>query len=407
MAEPSRVPVRVRFGHFEVSPDSGELRKNGTRLKLSGQAVSTLGVNKIYMQLIDGQQSHEIAAVKTQFVMAGLTWTADGRSIIYSTYGATGSLWRVPAYGGNPEKVLSAHSTGMPAVTRAGKKLAYVHSNENFDIWNVELNLNASSADPTKFIASTWDEAFPNYSPDGKLIAFASNRTDDSEIWICGRDGSEPVKLTSFRVPTTGVPRWSPDSRRLVFQSKVSGRGELYLVSVNGGPPQHLTTGTPSAESPFWSADGRWIFFTTESSGGIWRVPAEGGTAVRLTMKGTYPQESADAKRVFYVVQGQQIELWSVSVNGGDEHREEGMPTLINSLSWIPAQKGIYFIDGRPSHTFVSYFDFASRRIKQGQQLHGISYVCCGVAASRDDNSLLFSGIGTLEADIMLAEDFE
>jgi DNA-binding winged helix-turn-helix (wHTH) protein len=42
MAEPSRVPVRVRFGRFEVSPDSGELRKNGTRMKLSGQAIQVL-----------------------------------------------------------------------------------------------------------------------------------------------------------------------------------------------------------------------------------------------------------------------------------------------------------------------------------------------------------------------------
>jgi Tol biopolymer transport system component/DNA-binding winged helix-turn-helix (wHTH) protein len=373
---------------------------------LASVCVSTLGVNKIYVQLINGQQSHEIAAVTTQFVLAGLTWTVDGGSIIYSTYGATGSLWRVPASGGNPEKLLSAHATQSPAVARAGRRLAYVQTNEHFDIWNVGLNSNPSTANPVRSIASSWDQAFPNFSPDGKLIAFVSNRTEDSEIWVCDRDGSEPVQLTSFPGPTTGSPRWSPDSRRLVFQSKVSGHAELYLVSVNGGRPQPLTTGTPNAESPFWSADGRWIFFATDAPDGIWRVPAEGGAAVRLTRTGTYPQESTDSTRVFYVVPGERSELWSVSVNGGDERREEGMPILVNFLSWTPAQKGIYFIDGHPSHLFVSYFDFASRRVKTVQQLHGISFICCGIAVSRDDKDLLFSGIGALEADIMLVEDF-
>jgi len=42
MVEPARVPAPIRFGPFEVSPDSGELRKNGTRLKLSGQAIQVL-----------------------------------------------------------------------------------------------------------------------------------------------------------------------------------------------------------------------------------------------------------------------------------------------------------------------------------------------------------------------------
>jgi len=42
MAEPSKLSVPIRFGPFEVSPDSGELRKNGTRLKLSGQAIQVL-----------------------------------------------------------------------------------------------------------------------------------------------------------------------------------------------------------------------------------------------------------------------------------------------------------------------------------------------------------------------------
>src|SRR5262249_27739527 len=117
---------------------------------LASVCVPTFGINKIYVQLIDGRQSREIATVSTQFVLAGLAWTADARSIIYSTYGSSGSLWRVPASGGNPEKLLSAHATALPAVARAGNKLAYTQTNEHFDIWSLGLSPNPSTADPVR-----------------------------------------------------------------------------------------------------------------------------------------------------------------------------------------------------------------------------------------------------------------
>ena len=247
----------------------------------------------------------------------------------------------------------------------------------------------------------------PQISPDGKLIAFDSNRSGNSEIWICDRDGSSPLQLTSFGVPSTGAPRWSPDSHHIVFDSGVSGHGELYVVSANGGQPQRLATGTPNAGSPFWSADGRWIYFGTDRPDAVWKVPAGGGVAVRLTKEGThYPQESADGNRVFYVVEGERNELWSVSVNGAGERREEGMPTFESPVSWTPAQNGIYFVDGPPFHLSVNYFDFAARHVDKILELHGVNVACCGIAVSRNNDTLLLSGIDHLESDIMLVENF-
>jgi Tol biopolymer transport system component/DNA-binding winged helix-turn-helix (wHTH) protein len=372
---------------------------------IASVCVLTLGVNKVYVQPTDGGPPREIALVSTEYVLAGLAWTADGRSVIYSTYGTNGTLWRVPATGGSREKLSFARGTENPTVSRTGNKLAYAQTNYHFDMWSIGLTTGTKMADPASFISSSWDQANPRISPDGKLIAFDSNRSGNSEIWICDRDGSNPLQLTSFGGPPTGTPRWSPDSRRIVFESGASGHSELYVVSANGGRPQRLETGTPNAVSPFWSADGRWIYFATKGPEAVWKVPAEGGVAVRLTKEGAYPQESADGKRVFYVVGGERKELWSVSVNGGDERREEGMPTLEYEMSWAPAQNGIYFVDGPPSHLSVNYFDFAARRVKVWE-LHSM-IVCCGIAVSRNDDTLLFSGIDHLESDIMLVEGFQ
>src|SRR5215475_9355984 len=106
---------------------------------LASVCVITLGVNKVYVQLTDGGRPRELALVNTAYVLAGLAWTTDGRSVIYSTFGIIGSLWRVPATGGSPEKVSSAHGTMTPTVTRAHNKLTYAQSNYHFDIWSIGL----------------------------------------------------------------------------------------------------------------------------------------------------------------------------------------------------------------------------------------------------------------------------
>jgi Tol biopolymer transport system component/DNA-binding winged helix-turn-helix (wHTH) protein len=372
---------------------------------LASVCVLTVGLNKLYVQQLDGKRPRELVQVDTSYVLSGLAWSVDGHSILYSTYGSGGRLWRVPVEGGRPEQLPFEHGTSSPAVAHAGHRLAYMQTNYHFDIWSVRLDrITATKAE--KFISSTWDQANPQISPDGKLIAFDSNRSGNYEVWVCDRDGSKPLQLSLSEGPQTGSPRWSPDSREIVFNSQVSGHKEIYVVPVNGGRPHRVATGTPNAQWPFWSSDGRSIYFSTDAPNGVWKVPAEGGVAVRLTRDGTFPQESTDGKRVFYVAGTEQDQLWSVSVNGGDEHREEGMPKFVNDLSWTPAESGIFLVDGPPSHLSIKYFSFSDRRTEDISQLRGISFVCCSIKVSRDNGTLLFSAVDRLESDIMLVENF-
>jgi Tol biopolymer transport system component/DNA-binding winged helix-turn-helix (wHTH) protein len=372
---------------------------------LASVCVLTMGVDKLYVQQIDGKLPRELVQVDTSYVLAGIAWSADGQSIIYSTYGTTGRLWRVPALGGRPEPLFSAHGSQNPAVAYVGNRLAYMQTNYHFDIWRIGLDTRKNAAPPTKFISSTWDQANAQISPDGRLIAFDSSRSGNYEIWVCDRDGSKLQQLT-FGGSQAGSPRWSPDGKQLVYNSRISGQMGLYVVPLDGGRPHQIATGTPNALWPFWSSDGRWIYFATEQPKGIWKVSAGGGAAMRLSSDGTYPQESGDGKRVFYVAGKGEDELWSVSVNGGDEHREEGIPHLVNDISWTPFQNGIYFIDGPPGHLAVKYFDFSDRKILPVADLRGITFLCCGIAVTRNNDALLFSGLDHLESDIILVENF-
>ena len=157
-------------------------------------------------------------------------------------------------------------------------------------------------------IISTALEISPRYSPDGKRIAFVSNRSGSDEIWVCGGDGENPIRLSSFHGPLAGSPSWSPDGKRIVFDCRPEGNADIYVVSAEGGQPRRLTTDPAEDIVPSWSRDGRWIYFTSNrnADGGsgrlqIWKMPADGGEAVQMTRQGGFePMESPDGQWLYF-----------------------------------------------------------------------------------------------------------
>ena len=376
---------------------------------LASVCMLTTGVNRIYLQPREGGPAREVVLVKggaLSGTLEGITWTADSRSLLYAL---SGSLWRVPTEGGTPEKLLFAQAQDIqtPVLSRSGSELAFVQARFPPNIWRIELTARTKPAGPaSKFISSSIGEQDPRISPDGKHIAFESGRSGNWEIWVCDRDGSNATQLTFFGGPITGTPAWSPDNRRIVFDSRASGHAELYIVSADGGPSQRLITGTANASEPFWSADGRSIYFLTEEPDAIWKVSAEGGTAVRLTKDNRFdPQVSADGTRVFYrVTEGDHHAVWSVPVNGGDERRETGMFSAL--IGWTPVQGGIYVLAQNAQGPALNFLDFATRRVQKVVDMPDVESLRYGITVSRDGRTLLFSRVDHSEADIMLVEGF-
>jgi Tol biopolymer transport system component/DNA-binding winged helix-turn-helix (wHTH) protein len=370
---------------------------------LASVCVLGEGVAKIYVQTPDGKQSREVMGARSSEVFAGIAWSVDNQSLLYSS---DEHLWRIPLAGGKPEKLLFAQDVESLAVARTGDRLAYAQVRHPNGIWKLGLTGQTKSAGPaTKIISSSRGDTGPHLSPDGKYLAFQSWRSGNPEIWICDRDTSNPVQLTFFGGAQTGAPNWSPDSRRIVFDLRTSGNAELYIVNVDGGPPRRFPSGTENASNPFWSADGRWIYFNTERPDAIWKVPVEGGTPVRLTEgKGQMtPLESADGTRVFfYKLDAEHTQAWSVSANGGDERLVMGMP---KDVGWVPGAKGLFFINGSPRHFALNHFDFVTQRVHKIADLPGLFNIG-SPHLSPDGQAFLFSGIEHSEADIVLVDGF-
>ena len=106
----------------------------------------------------------------------------------------------------------------------------------------------------TENLFSDWQ---PSWSPDGKRIAFASDRKGDFErfdMYVMDADGQNEQRLTENRLDD-GSPAWSPDGKRIAFVSDKNGdfkNYEIYVMNVNGGKPKNLTNNPNHDVSPTW-----------------------------------------------------------------------------------------------------------------------------------------------------------
>lgn len=329
--------------------------------------------------LVPGQGGSLRLLVTSPLPITAFAWKPDNRTIVYSLGPmSTGELQQV-SIDGRREVASFALEGASDQITIAprGGRLAYVLQNLDANIWRVPLDRtgrNHASA-PEKLFASVREEMDPAVSPDGNSVAFISNRSGHWKLWTGNMDGAGLRELAgeSF-LPSH--PAWSPDSREIAFEARAFGNGEVWLVSAAGGQPWKLADLPGGAEVPSWSRDGKRVFFYTNAAGSrqIWEVPATGGPAVRLTHGGTYdPSESADGRYLYY---GSVVSpgIWRMPLepraadgslaSQDGELIKETLPVSGHRF-WTVGEGGIYFVDARKTPALLKVIDPASHKITQ------------------------------------------
>jgi imidazolonepropionase-like amidohydrolase/Tol biopolymer transport system component len=120
-----------------------------------------------------------------------------------------------------------------------------------------------------------WDMQ-PRYSPNGRWIAFTSDRGGGDNIWVMDRNGGQPRQVSKETFRLLSQPAWSPDSEFIVarkhFSSERSlGAGEMWLYHRSGGEGLQLTkkrTDQKDTGEPAFSPDGRYLYFSDDSTPG-------------------------------------------------------------------------------------------------------------------------------------------
>lgn len=346
------------------------------------------------------------------YSMRGLTWAADGQSLIYAASQSAAvsfKLWRVSVSGTDPPELLPAAGTGVtfPTVSVAGSRLAFTSGHADQDLMKWRAGETASA-----FASSTMTENQPRFSPDGSRIVFSSNRSGEGHaIWSCAQDGSNLVQLTNKFSRYQGSPSWSPDGRFVVFDAQgTDGHWDIYRVPSSGGKEQRLTASGSDNSSPVYSRDGRCIYMSSTRTGKseIWRMPANGGEAVQITRGGGYyAAESWDGKTLYFNNAGGTLSaitpLMAKSLTDGSERQ---ILDAVYARRFVAVKEGIYYLgpaleDGQYP---LSFLDFATGRKKLITKFTGSPGL--GLTVSPDGKNFLFTLLKLYSFDLMMIDNF-
>ena len=173
-----------------------------------------------------------------------------------------------------PEDVYELTNVVDPRVSPDGARIAYVVTTIDRDageyrsaIWTVPAD---GSAAPTQFTAGSKRDVSPRWSPDGRFLAFASNRGDDKKtplhLYVMPADGGEPRKLTDLKEGVDAIA-WSADSRRIAFTSRV--QDEAYEEEDDRKRrPRRFRRVFHKLDSVGWTGDRRTHVFVVDVEGG-------------------------------------------------------------------------------------------------------------------------------------------
>jgi serine/threonine protein kinase/Tol biopolymer transport system component len=244
------------------------------------------------------------------------SWSPHGTRIAFwglPPNSAQRTIWTVDAEGGDPVAVTGDSYLNWNPVWSPDGRFLYFASDRSgiMNLWRVAIDERSGQVlgEPQAVTTSSEESALPSLSRDGRRIVFAvSDRRTHLE-----RTGFDPAagRVTGSAVPVLksalGIRscRVSPDGRWIAFHSTLP-QEDLFVVRTDGTGLRRLTNDRPNDRHPQWSPDGSRLLFYSNRSGRYeaWTIRADGGGLEQLTAtKGDsviYPIWSPDGKRIAF-----------------------------------------------------------------------------------------------------------
>jgi Tol biopolymer transport system component/DNA-binding winged helix-turn-helix (wHTH) protein len=363
--------------------------------------TSSVGVYSIYTSARDGSNAKALTQVLG--VPKGIAWSAENSHIVFANdAGDGGGLWQVDLEG-NVTRLPFGEEASTPTVSSSGQ-IAYARGSERLDIWRIDLDSKPSAA-AQPLISSTRRQMNARISPDGTHIAFQSDRSGSSEIWIANADGGNPVRISSFGGPLSGAPSWCSDGKRLAFDSRAARRSALYVADIEERVVREISTSVDNLALPAWSSDCQWLV-ASDGNNRLFIVPASGGKAERFTSQPSYYASAAGDDIVFNVKSASGVQLWHRKIGTDAEQALPGMPQLSYTDAWIATATRVYFTARANDATMVRAYDLASGSIQDVTTLpHPPAPLGgLGMSVAPDGKWLLYTRGTDARADIMLVK---
>jgi TolB protein len=287
----------VRSGRFSTIPVGDMLQKPTTGVDMDFDDWSILGVEAVVVGMMT--QSGE-NAYNVQFQL----FDVFGRDQLLG--------YRMPASRGTMRRVAHRAAdmiyeklTGIKGVFDT--KVAYVTAEQrgNGQLYSLIVS-DQDGENEYKIMESADPIMSPAWSPDSRRLAYVSFEGNRSSVFIQTLRTGNRIQVSS-KPGINGAPAFSPDGRKLVLTlGGVDGNLDIHVLDINSKQTKRLTTHRAIDTEGSWSPDGRYIYFTSDRSGGpqVYRVSVNGGQAERVTFDGSYnarPRLSPDGSKLAMV----------------------------------------------------------------------------------------------------------
>ncbi len=287
----------------------------------------------------------------------------DGTTLVFSVHG---DLWTMPASGGEGRRLTSGpENDEWPRYSPDGRKIAYQSDKSgNSDIWLLDL----ATGKKTQLTDHKSDDFFHAWSPDGRRIVFASERSGNRDIWSLEIESGRLEQLTKDPAPDDD-PSVSPDGRWVAFDSGRDGAQSIYVMPIDGGDARRVSQGTTFFQVPSFSPNGAMLLFeaynpATGDSGGLYVASARGGPEMQVTQEGTGGRWDPKGGWVYYTVRGDE----------GTKVYRHPAPTSIDMGEPVPFEGRV---DVEVHEELGQLFDEIWQHLKDGfydPRMHGVDW---------------------------------
>jgi TolB protein len=257
-ALPVEQAVQVTHGNYSdpsFSPD-------GRRMVV----IATVG-GREQLSTMDVDGSHEVRLTTAPYDHEDPAWSPDGRHIAYVSLEGGGEVIRIiDPDGSNDQSLTSASQRAIhPSWSKDSTRVIYCTDDDlkppkknTSEIYAIDI-----ANKKTTMLISGGTNTFPNWSPDGRRIAFRKMIGEtNSEVFVAKSDGSGETNLTNDPA-FDGWPAWSPDGRQIAFASNRRGKNqEIYVMRSDGTDARLVAYTDGRATAPKWSKDGGKVYFS-------------------------------------------------------------------------------------------------------------------------------------------------
>ena len=206
--------------------------------------------------VVDLRSGNEIPVTDDVATVGGMAWI-DDTTLLVSMGVREGIQLQVYAKNNGQYQYAQTLAENLihPDIHLAGRQIVAAQIRQDLDLTIVEAD------GSSRMVArSNYNERNARFSPDGQWLAFVSERTGFSEVWLASVDGTAVRRLTRFEGARLGQLAWHPDGKRIAFEVRGVPDEALFVVNILSGKTHRLDLPYAMVSSPSWIADDALVF---------------------------------------------------------------------------------------------------------------------------------------------------